>query len=85
MGRECKGEATKTMKHVASAIMYHLIFVLEADPNDIAEFIRTRFSTKQVKVVMDHSSYKMETRTVALHQSSNYNSDNNMKDIEGED
>ena len=44
MGREHEGKATKTAKHVASSIMYRLIFAIKADPNDITEFIRTRFS-----------------------------------------
>ena len=54
-GREREGEAIKIAKHVASTIMYRLIFVIEADPNDIAEFIRTRFSTDQAEVTMEHS------------------------------
>ena len=59
-GREREGEATKIAKHVASTIMYCLIFIIEVDPNNIAEFIQTRFSTDQFKVVIEHSSYKME-------------------------
>ena len=38
-GREHEGEATKIAKHVASAITYRLIFVLEVDLDDITEFI----------------------------------------------
>ena len=75
-GREREGEATKITKHVASAIIYRLIFVLEADPEDIFEFTRVQFSTEQVKVPMDHSSYKMETTgIVTLHQMADF--DNN--------
>ena len=77
-------ESHKNAKHVVFSIKYRLIFVLEADPDDIAEFIRTRFSTEQVKI-MEHSSYKMETRTVTLHQTADYDSNDDMKDIEGED
>ena len=84
-GRAREGEATKIVKHVASTIMYRLIFIIKTDPNDIAEFIQTRFSTDQVKVPMEHSAYKMETGMVTPHQSSNYHSDNAMRDIERED
>ena len=38
-GREHEGEATKITKHVASAIMYYLIFIIKADPEDISKFI----------------------------------------------
>ena len=34
---------------------------------------------------MEHSSYEMETRTVTLHQTADYDSDNNMKETTGED
>ena len=50
--REREEEATKTATDVASAIMYHLIFVLEAHPDDIAKFIQVRFSIEHVKVAM---------------------------------
>ena len=65
--------------------MYCLIFVLEADPEDISGFIRVQLSIKQVKVAIKNSSYEMETGVVTLHQTAAFNNDNNMKDMEGED
>ena len=43
-GGEHEEEATKIAKHVASTIMYRLIFAIKANINNITEFIRTRFS-----------------------------------------
>ena len=34
---------------------------------------------------MEHSSYNIDTGTVTLHQLADFNSNNNMKDVEGED
>ena len=86
MGRERKGEATKIVKHAASAIMYRLIFILKADPEGISDFIRVRFSTEQVKVAMEHSSYNTETGIVILLQTAYFDNNNNdVKYIKGED
>ena len=83
--REREAEAAKIATHVASAIMYRLMFHLDTKPDNIAEFIRVRFLEEYVKVAMMHSSYKMETGTVTLHQTSNQNNDDDMQDMVGED
>ena len=38
-GRECEGEAMKITNHIASTIMYCLIFDLDTHPDKIIEFI----------------------------------------------
>ena len=58
-GREREAEATKISTRVALAIMYHLMFQLDTEPDDIAEFILLRFSEEHIKVVMIHSSYEI--------------------------
>ena len=66
-GRECEVEAARIATLVTSAIMYCLMFKLDAEPDDIAEFMQVRFSEEHVKVAVTHSSYEMETGTVILH------------------
>ena len=85
IGRERKTEAAKIVTHVASAVMYRLMCHLDAELDNIAEFIRVRFLEEHVKVAMIHSSYEIETGTVTLHQTSNQINDDNMQDMVGED
>ena len=85
MGREGEVEAAKIATHIASAIIYHLMFHLDTKPDNIAEFIRVRFLGEHVKVAVMHSSCEMESGMVALHQTSDQNNDDNIQDMVGED
>ena len=84
-GIERESEASKIATHVASVIMYCMMFELLIEPDDIAQFIRYRFPTEHVKVVMLHSSYDLQSDKVILHQTSNFDIDNDMRDMAGED
>ena len=85
MGREREAEATNITSHVASAVMYRMMFELLVDLDDIAQFIRFRFSHEHVKVAMQHSSYDTQSRKVVLHHTSDFDIDNDMRDMVGED
>ena len=51
-GREREAEASNIATHVASAIMYRMMLELLAETDDIAQFIRFRFSHEHVKVAI---------------------------------
>ena len=63
-GREA--QAAKLAKHVASSLMYYLLFELNADPSDIIEFIRHNFTFEHAKIAMEHSTYDVETKAVTF-------------------
>ena len=65
--------------------MYRMMFELLVDLDDIAQFIRFRFSHDHVKVAMQHSSYDTQSRKVVLHHTSDFDIDNDMRDMVGED
>ena len=66
-GRDREAEAAKIATHVASAIMYRLVFGLDAEPDDIAEFIQIRSSGEHVKVATKWlSSTRQVTTTTTM-------------------
>ena len=71
--------------HVASAVIYCMMFQLYADPDGIALFIRYRFSLEHVNIAMMHSSYAMQTGKVVLHHTSNSDNNDGMNGMVGED
>ena len=82
-GRIREAEAQKVALHVASSVMYRMMFEVLVDPSNIADVIRCRFSVKHAKVAIQYSSYEVGTRTVTLHPSAGIsNVDNNMLDLE---
>ena len=44
-----------------------MMFKLLAEPDDIAQFIRYRFSTEHVKVAILYSSHNLQPGKVILH------------------
>jgi hypothetical protein len=82
-GRIREEEAQKVALHVASSVMYRMMFEVLVDPLDIADVIKCGFSLEHAKVAMEYSSYVVDTRTVNLHTSSGLsNADDDMRDLE---
>ena len=81
-GRVREDEAAKVAHHVASSIMYRLMFETLVDPGDIVDFLNCRFLSEHAKIAIEFSSYEISTRTVELHHSSGLDIDDDMKDLE---
>ena len=82
-GRVREAEAEKVPHHIASSVMYRMMFEVLVDPRDIADFIKCRFSIEHAKVAVEYSSYVVQTRTVTLYTSSGLsNVDDDMRDLE---
>ena len=84
-GRDCEAQAAKLAKHVASSIMYSLLFVKDAEPDDIIEFIRHNFTLKHAKIAMEHSTYDMDTGAVTLIHTSGADQDDELNEMAAED